>query len=82
MSNVDHDNAAPKLSARAVSLLERVRSGRFYPVDGKVPQAMAELEAAGLVGTAGRAVQFVRCYVPATGYTPHVLESFGAEKEA
>lgn len=57
--------AEPKLSARALRLLERVRAGRWYPVHGsKVPKAMDELVAAGLVGTAGRAAVLVACYVP------------------
>ena len=55
----------PKLSKRAEALLERVRAGHWYPVMGKVPKAMAELEAAGLVGVMGRVATIRAAYVPA-----------------
>ncbi|TIV60311.1 hypothetical protein [Mesorhizobium sp.] len=56
------------LSKRAAKLLARVRAGKFYfNYDKRTPKAMEELVAAGLVGTAGRAVVLRSCFVPA-GY--------------
>lgn len=59
-----------QLSSRALKLLERVKAGVFYPVEGRIPKAMAELEAAKLVTTCGRVVVIKRCFVP-IGFRPH-----------
>ena len=67
----------PELSKSAKRMLERLRAGHFYKWDPhQIPKAMAELEAAGLVGTCGRVQVMVRCWVPADGYLPFVDEVF------
>ena len=65
------------LSKRAEKLLERLKSGDFYPCHASdTPKAMQELIDAGLVARAGR-VEIIRaCYVPAKGYTPYREEVF------
>ncbi|MDK2769960.1 MAG: hypothetical protein KYX69_19855 [Sphingomonas sp.] len=68
--------AAP-LSARAQKLYARVQQGHFYRAyEDRLPKAMKELEAHGLVSIAGRVVVTAACYVPTSGYTPHVNEKF------
>lgn len=67
----------PELSKAAKRMLGRLRAGHFYMWDPlRIPKAMAELEAAGLVGTCGRVQTVVRCWVPADGYLPFVNEVF------
>lgn len=65
------------LSRRAENLLARLRAGRFYPAySERTPKCMQELIDAGLVATAGRPTLFIRCYVPAEGFTPFKPEKF------
>lgn len=69
------------LSKRAAKMLERLKAGAFYVWEpDKVPKAMEELEAAGLVGTCGRATRTVRCWVP-KGYKPARQERFPGEPD-
>lgn len=70
--------APPKLSIRAQKLYQRMLEGAWYRWgDTRTPQAMAELDAAGLVGTMGRVETIVRCWVPA-GSEPFQLEKIKA----
>lgn len=72
----------PKLSKRAEKMLERLKQGHFYKWDPQTtPEAMKELQAAGLVGTCGRVETVVRCWVPAEGYIPYVSEVLPGEKD-
>lgn len=72
----------PKLSKRAEAMLERLKQGHFYKWDpNTTPAAMKELQAAGLVGTAGRVETVVRCWVPAEGYTCYVPEVLPGETD-
>jgi hypothetical protein len=69
--------ARPELSKRAQALLERIECGEWYKPHGdRLPAAMAELEAAGLVTVAGRVEVISAAYVPTSGYTPCVPERF------
>lgn len=68
---------AKALSARAAALFERIKGGDYYPVyDAKTPKAMQELIDAGLVSKSGRVESIRLCWVPSTGYTPFISESF------
>lgn len=74
---IDVRRAREGLSKHAAALLTRLEQGRFYPAyDAKVPAAMTELREAGLVTRAGRATQYVACFVPAHNYTPMIMEKF------
>jgi hypothetical protein len=65
-----------QLSKNAQKMLERLKAGSYYVwVPNKIPKAMLELQAAGLVGTCGRVNSIVRCWVP-IGYRPHLPEYF------
>ena len=55
----------PALSKAALKLLARLYKGAWYTeTAGKVPAAMAELEAAGLVTKTGRVAVMKSAYVP------------------
>lgn len=68
--------AEAKLSKAAQKMLKRLREGKFYVWAKEPPKAMLELQAAGLVGTAGRVETIVRCWVPIHGYKTFTPEQF------
>lgn len=68
----------PKLSKRAIKLLNRLYDEHFYPhtgEDAKEGSAMRELIDAGLVVSGGRVAVIRRCYMP-VGVKPFKVESY------
>jgi diphthamide synthase (EF-2-diphthine--ammonia ligase) len=66
-----------KLSSRARKLYRRLQAGKFYPAwRHDTPAVMTELIDAGLVGTCGRVVKIVACYVPVHNYKSFQMETF------
>lgn len=78
MSKASEAKRLEGVSIRARKLYRRLKDeGRFYRAYREdTPKAMAELEAAGLVGISGRVNVITACYVPRRGFKTFKMEEW------